>query len=77
MSKSLHSSDQSKRTYSLRHVFKLVDGTTIECARHEAQRTLDRRGSWEPPQVVWEIKSGSVWRRIWPEEIVSWKIEPR
>lgn len=60
-----------------RHVFQLVDGETIICLRQEAKRTMDRRGAYESPKVVWEVISNGVTRRLWPEEIVSWSLEER
>ena len=57
-----------------RHFFRLADGRSFEVAPTECRRTLDRRGDWENPQLVWEIKEGMIWQRYWPEEVVEWKL---
>lgn len=58
-------------------IFKLADGTVLTCMPGDYQAVLDRRGNWEPPQRVWEIMvAGHVVRRLWPEHVVSWDLEP-
>lgn len=57
-----------------RYIFRLSDGRTLICDPSEAKRVMDKRGSGEEPQVVWEI-SGTEPERLWPGDIRSWTQE--
>lgn len=61
----------------LKATFVLIDGSTITCMPGDYRAVLDRRGTWEKPQRVWEIMvSGHVVKRLWPEHVLSWEQLP-
>lgn len=58
-------------------MFRLRGGEVLHVPFRDAQRVIDRRGDWESPQVVWEVFTKGVLRRLWPEDVFSWEEDER
>lgn len=57
--------------------FWLAEGGTMTCMPGDYRAVIDQRGDWEQPQRVWEILvAGHVVRRLWPEQVLNWEMEP-
>ena len=64
----------SALTPGFKHVFLLADGEVLEAFPPHARRVVDVRSTGSRPETVWEITlpSGLI-RRVWLDEITSWK----
>jgi hypothetical protein len=64
------------RQREFRWQIKTADGETIVAAPSEVERVIDRRGEWEKPRVVYEVKINGIIRRLWPEDITNMDMIP-